>query len=271
MHPDLFEIPVFSGLAVHTYGVMLAIGFLAGASFCVHQARRYGENPQRLLDLSFYILIAAIVGSRLYYVAIEWPFYARYPLQILNFTRGGLVFYGGAIGAILTAVFFMRRWKMPVWRTCDLMAPAVPLGIFFGRLGCFSAGCCYGRPTSVPWAVVFNDPHTIATRGVPIHPTQLYAALDGLVLFVVLVLLQRYKRFHGQIFSAFLIGYAFLRYAIEEPFRGGERGAVVEGISVSVATGVPVLLVGVALMIFLGYRARAARNGAAAHPEGGRA
>ncbi len=272
MHPDLFEIPFLGGLTVHTYGVLLAVGFLAGATFCVHQARRYGENPQRLLDLSFYILISAILGSRLYYVLIEWDYYARYPLQILNFTRGGLVFYGGAIGAILTSIFFMRRWKMPVWRTCDLMAPAVPLGIVFGRRGCFAAGCCYGRPTEVAWAVVFNNPDTIAIRGIPIHPTQIYASLDGLVLFVALVLFQRYKRFHGQVFSAFLIGYAFLRYAIEEPFRGGERGAAVEGFSVSVATGVPVLLAGVGLMLFLGYRARAARSaGTAAHPESGRA
>ncbi|MFQ5458464.1 MAG: prolipoprotein diacylglyceryl transferase [Myxococcota bacterium] len=259
MHPNLFDIPFIEGLTVHTYGVMLAIGFLAGASFCVHQARRYGEDPQRVLDLCFYILIAAILGSRLYYVLIEWPYYAAHPLQILNFTRGGLVFYGGAIGAILTAIFFMRRWKLPIWRTCDLMAPAVPLGIFFGRIGCFSAGCCYGRPTDVPWAVVFRDPAAIADHGIPLHPTQLYASLDGLILFVALVLYQPYKRFDGQVFSAFLIGYAILRYAVEEPFRAGDRGAAVEGISVSVATGVPVMLAGLALMIFLGYRARAAR------------
>lgn len=259
MHPHLFDIPGFDGLTVHTYGVLLAIGFLAGAGFCVHQARRYGEDPQRLLDLCFYILIAAIIGSRLYYVLIEWPYYARNPMQILDFTRGGLVFYGGAIAAILTAVFFMYRWKMPIWRTCDLMAPAVPLGIFFGRLGCFSAGCCYGRETDVPWAVVFRHPDAIADLGIPLHPTQLYASLDGLILFVALVLLQPYKRFHGQIFSAFLVGYAFLRYTVEEPFRSGDRGAVIEGFSVSVATGVPVLLAGLALMIILGYRARAAR------------
>jgi phosphatidylglycerol:prolipoprotein diacylglycerol transferase len=258
MHPTLFEIPFFEGLAVHTYGVLLALGFLAGSGFCIHQARRYGENPQRVLDLCFYILIAAIVGSRLYYVALEWRYYTLFPLQILNFTRGGLVFYGGAIASILTAVFFMRRWKLPAWKTLDLMAPAVPLGIFFGRLGCFSAGCCYGRETDVPWAVTFTHPETIADRNLPLHPTQLYASLDGLVLFVALILLQRVKRFHGQIFSAFLIGYAFLRYAVEEPFRAGERGASVEGISVSVATGAPVLLVGLALMIILGLRARSA-------------
>jgi phosphatidylglycerol:prolipoprotein diacylglycerol transferase len=259
MHPTLFELPFFEGLAIHSYGVLLALGFLAAAGFCVHQARRYNESPQRVLDLCFYILIAAIVGSRLYYVILEWRYYAMYPLQILNVTRGGLVFYGGAIASILTAVFFMRRWKMPIWKTCDLMAPAVPLGIFFGRLGCFSAGCCYGRETDVPWAVIFTHPETIAEQNVPLHPTQLYASLDGLVLFLALVLFQRIKRFHGQVFSAFLIGYALLRYAVEEPFRGGYRGASVEGISVSVATGAPVLLIGLALMIILGLRARASR------------
>jgi phosphatidylglycerol:prolipoprotein diacylglycerol transferase len=139
------------------------------------------------------------------------------------------------------------------------MAPAIPIGIFFGRLGCFAAGCCYGRETHVAWAAVFNDPRTLAPRDVPIHPTQLYAALDGVILFAVLVLLQRFKRFDGQIFSAFLIGYALLRYVVEEPFRADARGAAVDGISVSVATGIPVLLIGVALMLYLAHRARAAR------------
>ena len=266
MFPNLFKIPIFGGLQVHTYGVLLATGFLVASAFCVHQARRHGEDPQKILDLCFYILIAAIVGSRIYYVLLELPYYSSNPLQIFDITRGGLVFYGGVIASILTAVFFMRRWKMPIWRTCDLMAPAVPLGVVFGRLGCFAAGCCYGHETDVPWAVVFTHPDTIADRGVTLHPTQLYASLDGLILFVALVLLQRYKRFHGQVFCAFLIGYAFLRYAIEEPFRSGYRGASFGEISVSVATGAPVLLVGVALMFILGYRARAS---ASASPEAG--
>ena len=260
MHPTLFEIPVFGGLTIHTYGVMLAVGFLAAVGFCVHQARRYGEDPQRILDLSFYILIAAIVGSRVFFVALEWSYFSEHPAQIFNVAAGGLVFYGGAIGGVLTAMFFMRRWRMPFWRTCDLMAPAVPIGIFFGRLGCFAAGCCYGRETKVPWAAIFTDQGSLAPRDMPLHPTQLYASLDGVVLFVALVLLQRYKRFHGQIFSAFLIGYAVLRYLVEEPFRGDARGAAVEGFSVSVATGVPVLLVGVALMLYLGYRSRKAQT-----------
>ncbi len=154
----------------------------------------------------------------------------------------------------------MKRWKMPIWRTCDLIAPAIPIGIFFGRLGCFSAGCCYGRETHLPWAVTFTNPETLARPDVPLHPTQLYASLDGVILFGALVLLQRVKRFHGQIFCAFLIGYAFLRYVVEEPFRGDARGATLGGVSVSVATGVPILLAGVALMLILGYRARAART-----------
>ncbi len=259
MHPNLFELPIFGGTAVHTYGVLLATGFLSAVGFCVHQARRYGENPQRILDLCFYILIAAILGSRIYFVAIEWPYFSEHPKEILNLTSGGLVFYGGAIGGTLTAMFLMWKWKLPFWRTCDLMAPAVPIGIFFGRLGCFAAGCCYGRETNVPWAAVFRDAATLAPRDVPIHPTQLYASLDGVVLFVALVLLQRVKRFDGQVFCALLIGYAVLRYLVEEPFRADARGAAVEGISVSVATGVPVLLVGLGLMLFLGWRARIAR------------
>jgi phosphatidylglycerol:prolipoprotein diacylglycerol transferase len=259
MHPTLFRIPIFGGLAIHTYGVLLAIGFLSAVGFCVHQARRHGEDPQRILDLCFYILLAAIVGSRLYFVMIDWSYFAEHPKQIFNISGGGLVFYGGAIGGILTAIFFMKRWKMPIWRTCDLMATAIPIGIFFGRLGCFSAGCCYGRETHLPWAVTFTNPETLARPNVPLHPTQLYASLDAAILFVALILLQRVKRFHGQIFCAFLIGYAFLRYVVEEPFRGDARGAALGGVSVSVATGVPILLAGVALMIILGLRARSAR------------
>jgi phosphatidylglycerol:prolipoprotein diacylglycerol transferase len=253
-----------------TYGLLIATGFITGIWLAQREGRRRGQDPERIADLTFWILVAALVGSRVYFILVNWRDYfepgtflvatsfGRIP-RVLAIWEGGLVFYGGFIGAVLVAWFYMRRHGMNFLAHADTLIPSVALGHFFGRLGCFAAGCCYGRETHVPWAAVFRDPATLAPRDLPIHPTQLYASLDGVVLFVALILLQRVKRFDGQIFSAFLIGYALLRYLVEEPFRADARGATVEGFSVSVATGVPVLLVGLALMIFLGWRARSAR------------
>ncbi|MDY6838496.1 MAG: prolipoprotein diacylglyceryl transferase [Thermodesulfobacteriota bacterium] len=251
MHPVLFHIGPF---ALHTYGVFVAIAFLAAMALALKEARRVGEDPDRLLDLCFYVLIAAIVGSRILYVVIEWPTFRQDPVEIIRIWRGGLVFYGGFIAAFVTALWYVRVKGLSLWKTADILAPSIAFGQFIGRLGCFSAGCCYGKACTLPWAVVFTDPDSLAPIGVPLHPTQLYSSLNGLLIFAVLVGLRRLQRAQGQIFWAYVLLYGVSR-SIIECFRGDDRGVLLGGIiSTSQMIGVAMAVIAMAMLVLLWRR-----------------
>lgn len=222
MHPILFRI---GGLTVHTYGLFMALGFLVGMAFAVREAKRASIDPEKISNLLFWIVIAAIVGSRLLYVMIEFRSFMTSPLEIFKIWKGGLVFYGGLILAIMVIIFYIRHNKLPLWKTMDVLAPPSAIGLVFGRLGCFSAGCCYGRPTDVRWAVTFTDPDSIAPLYIALHPTQLYEAGAVLIIFFILVFIRRVKRFEGQLMWTYLFLYAVARFLIEN-YRGDHRGAL---------------------------------------------
>jgi phosphatidylglycerol:prolipoprotein diacylglycerol transferase len=194
MHPVLFRIGPF---ALHTYGVFVAIAFLASISLALREARRVGESADHILDLCFYILVAAIVGSRILYVVINWPVFQQDPLEILRIWRGGLVFYGGFIAAVLTAFWYVRKAGLSPWKTTDILAPSLAFGQFIGRIGCFFAGCCYGRPSDLPWAVTFTNPESLAPKGIPLHPTQIYSSYSW-SLWVLGVSSHSKARFSGR-------------------------------------------------------------------------
>ncbi len=236
MHPVLFHL---GPLPVHTYGVLIATAFLVGIFVAMREAGRKGVNPERVMDLGLYILAAAIVGSRLLQVAIEHRYYAAHPLEIFQIWKGGLVFYGGFILALVVSVWYLRRHEIPVWRMGDIMAPSIALGQSIGRLGCLSAGCCYGKPTELPWAVTFTNPDSLALTGVPLHPTQLYESLGAFALFIALFAYRKKTSFEGQLFWLYVLGYSVLRFAIEF-FRGDvARGFVhLAGFEVSTSQAV---------------------------------
>ncbi|MCG2829527.1 MAG: prolipoprotein diacylglyceryl transferase, partial [Desulfobacteraceae bacterium] len=142
MHPILLKI---GDITIHTYGFFVAMGFLAGILLANSEAKRLGVDHEKVMDLCFYILIAAIVGSRLFYVAINYELFLSNPLDVFKIWNGGLVFYGGFIAAFFTAFVYLKIHKMPIWRTGDIAAPSLAIGHFLGRLGCFSAGCCFGK------------------------------------------------------------------------------------------------------------------------------
>ncbi|NVM56917.1 MAG: prolipoprotein diacylglyceryl transferase, partial [Desulfobacterales bacterium] len=192
MYPVLFRIGPF---ALHTYGVFVAMAFLSAIALALREARRLGEDADQILDLCFYVLIAAIVGSRILYVVINWPTFEQDPMEIVRIWHGGLVFYGGFIGALLTAWLYIRRKGLQLWKTADIMAPAIAFGQFVGRIGCFFAGCCYGRHFNLPWAITFTHPESLAPKGISLHPTQLYSSLNGLLIFALLMWLRRKKVF----------------------------------------------------------------------------
>mgnify|MGYP003975143521 FL=1 len=187
------------------------------------------------------------------YITIAPASYLEDPLEIFRLWNGGLVFYGGFFFALFTAVFFIKKNNMPFWRTADILAPSFPLAQFLGRIGCFFAGCCYGRVCDLPWAITFNHPDSLANPlGVPLHPTQLYSSLNNLFIFVILFLLSRRKKFDGQVFWTYNLIYGITR-SIIEIYRDDFRGEEIFGIfSMSQAIGLSMALLSVVMLIILG-------------------
>lgn len=216
MYPELFRIGSFP---INTYGVFLAIAFLCAILVTVKLAERDGLPRERIYDLSLWMLLASLIGSKILMLFTE-PEYRGNPWQLLSldFLRSGGVFYGGLLGAIIAGYLLMKRYKLPWWKTADACAPGIAIGSFFGRQGCFAAGCCWGKPTSLPWGVKFSElGHEIT--GVPIdahlHPTQLYESFAMLLVFVFLLWLHKRKRFSGQVILAYALLYSIIRFSIE--------------------------------------------------------
>jgi len=206
-------------LTVHWYGVLVALGFLAGLWTASRRALREGIAPEKVLDLGPWLIAGTIIGARIFYVIGHWEDeFSKKPFtEVFMVQRGGLVFYGGLIGATLLTLAYMLKKRLPVWKFGDVLAPSIPLGYFFGRFGCLMNGCCYGRPTDLPWAIRFPAGHE--TGGVPVHPTQVYESLLSIGLYAGLAWLFRRKRFDGQVFATYLMCYAVLRSFVEV-FRG---------------------------------------------------
>lgn len=248
MYPILLKI---GKLSLHTYGFLVAMGFLAGILIAQREAKRLGEDPDKIMDLSFYVMISAILGSRLFYIFTNPETYLSDPLEIFRLWNGGLVFYGGFIAALVTGLIYLKIKKMPLWKTTDIAALSLAAGQFLGRLGCFSAGCCYGKACDLPWAVTFTNLDTLAPTGIPIHPTQLYHAISNLSIFAFLWFFRTRKKFNGQIFWMYILLYAVTRSFIEI-FRGDFRGEPVLGIlSVAQAIGIIMAPIAIVMMIIL--------------------
>ena len=226
MYPELFRIGDFT---VHAYGVLLALAFLLALVLAARLAARDGLPRERIYDLGLWLLIAAIVGSKLLMLVAE-PEYRDNPLRLLSldFLRSGGVFYGGLLAAVATAVVLVRRFRLPWWRTADAFAPAIALGQSIGRQGCFAAGCCWGKPTALPWGVTFTERGREVTGvpvGVALHPTQLYESFAALAILLLLLWLHRRKKFDGQVVLVYGVLYAAARFTIEF-FRDDPRGDI---------------------------------------------
>lgn len=258
MYPELFRIGNFP---INTYGVFLALAFLCAILITVKLAERDGLPREKIYDLSLWMLLASLIGSKLLMLFTE-PEYRANPLQLisLDFLRSGGVFYGGLLGAVLAGYILMKRYQLPWWKTADACAPGIAIGNFFGRQGCFAAGCCWGKPTSLPWGVKFSAlGHEIT--GVPIdvhlHPTQLYESFSMLVVFFFLLWLHKHKRFSGQVILCYALLYSIIRFLIEF-VRDDPRGDI---LGLTTLTGLSTsqiisLIVGVGALIFLIIRWR---------------
>jgi len=243
MFPVLFNI---GPLTIHTYGVFVAMGFFAGLGVTMRLARTEGIPTGLIMDMSFVILLAAIVGSRALYVLMNLSFYLENPILAFKLWEGGLVFSGGLAAAALVMAWYIHRHRLSWWKTGDLWAPGIAVGQAVGRIGCLMAGCCYGKPAGdLPWAITFTDPLCLAPTGVPLHPTQLYSMVSGFVIFLILLMIFLKRKFYGQVLIWFVILHSTARLLIER-FRGDYRGVVLDS-SVSLTQLVTLLLLSAAV------------------------
>lgn len=248
MHPIAFHL---GPLTVHWYGVMLAVGFLAGLWTATRRAPLSGIPPEKISDIGLWLIASAVVGARLLFIATYWrESFAGQPwTEVFMIQRGGLVFYGGFIGAALACIVFCRRHTLALWRVADVLTPSIALGYVFGRVGCFLNGCCFGSACAQPWAVRFPESHV--TGGAPVHPTQLYDSFLSLGLYLGLAWLYRRKKFDGQVFANYLLGYAVLR-SIVETFRGDYSAAHrYGGLTPAHLVSLGIFAAGVALFVVL--------------------
>ena len=220
MFPDLFSI---GPLTIHTYGMFVALGFFAGLAVAIKIGKSMGINHQQVLDMGFLIILAAIIGSRVMYITMNISHYVQRPIEILRIWEGGLVFSGGIIGVVLVMAWYAGRHRLSLLHLGDLWAPAAAIGQGIGRIGCFMAGCCYGKPTDTQWGVIFTHPGSLAPQNVCLHPTQLYSSISGFVIFLILLFVYTKKKFEGQVLMWFLICHSTARLAVER-FRGDHRG-----------------------------------------------
>jgi phosphatidylglycerol:prolipoprotein diacylglycerol transferase len=237
MHPELFSI---GPLTIHTYGLFVALGFAVALLVSIKIGKAQGLESPLIMDMGFIIILCAIIGSRLGYVLLNLSHYVHYPLDFFKIWEGGLVFSGGLVLVVLVMSWYLKHHNLPYWKTADLWAPGMAIGQAIGRIGCFMAGCCYGRPTDVKWCVVFTHPQSFAPLNVCIHPTQLYSSLAGFIIFAVLMLLTAKKKYDGQIFIWLIILHSLARLFIER-FRGDDRG-LVPGTEMSVTQLITLLL-----------------------------
>ncbi len=215
----------FGSFSLHTYGVFVAVGFLAGYGWTVKLAKTRNISQDTVLDLCWVLLLSGIIGARLLYVAFNWDYFMSAPMEIVKLWQGGLVFYGGLILASVTGIVWVRRRKLSPALIADIVAPGLALAHAFGRLGCFAAGCCYGRACDLAWAVTFRHPGTLAPRDAALHPSQLYEAGLNFLLFLILNHAARRKDEigTGRVAASYVLGYSLIRLAVEFT-RGDERG-----------------------------------------------
>jgi phosphatidylglycerol:prolipoprotein diacylglycerol transferase len=291
MYPELFRIGSFP---VNTYGVLLALAFLAALFVAARLGERDGLARERVFDLGLWMLLGGLVGSKLLLMLAEPEYGSNWRnLLSIDFLRSGGVWYGGFLGGLLTAIFLMRRYGLPFWKATDAFAPGVALGQAIGRQGCFAAGCCWGKPTALAWGVHFTDaghqvtnvPTTVAQLSTQaeqtywaqklggldapmhLHPTQLYESFAALLIFLLLVWLHKRKRFTGQVIATYAVLYGLLRFLVEF-VRDDPRGDIgglttLTGLSTSQLISLLVIIGGIVFLFVRSRRVNRDGSGAA--------
>jgi phosphatidylglycerol---prolipoprotein diacylglyceryl transferase len=234
--PQLFHI---GRLFLPTYGLLVSVGVLIGLWVSGRNSEKHGINPEHAWNLGILVVLCGIIGAKILYIVNDWGYYTSHPGEIFSFAtlQAGGVFSGGLIGAFAAAYWYVRKHHMPALGTCDAFAPGLALGHAIGRVGCFAAGCCYGKPTTHFWGVTFRNPQAQAIvgtpLGVPLEPTQLFESAVELANFFILMWMLKRKKFDGQVFAAYLFLYGVARFFLEfirdDPGRGSVFGGAMTG------------------------------------------
>jgi phosphatidylglycerol---prolipoprotein diacylglyceryl transferase len=236
MFPRLFHIGNFN---MPTYGLLVSVGVLLGLWISVRNSQKQGIDPDNAWNLGIIVVMCGIIGAKVLYIIVDWSEYAAHPGEIfsLNTLQAGGVFSGGLIGAFAAAAWYIRRHRMPALATCDAFAPGLALGHAIGRVGCFAAGCCFGKPTDHFWGVTFTSPIAHEVVGTPIgealQPTQLFESAVELVNFFILAWMLKRKKFDGQVIGTYFFLYGIARFLLEylrgDPGRGEVFGGIITG------------------------------------------
>jgi phosphatidylglycerol:prolipoprotein diacylglycerol transferase len=262
MHPILIKI---GPITIHTYGFLLAVGVLSAIIMSQILGKKENINREILTNFFFYTFLVGLIGAKFFLFVTEIDFYLKNPAEIKNLLTSAGIFYGGLICGGLFAVWYIRKHKLVFRQISDIMAPAIALAHFFGRVGCFAAGCCWGRGAEgCALAVQFSD--TRATTGVPLHipvyPTQLIEAFLNLLNFIVLFILYKKRKFTGQVFAVYIFNYSLIRFCVEY-FRGDpDRGYVFGGMdqpftSLSVPQLISIIGFFVAIILYRVFKKKA--------------
>ena len=256
-------VPIFS------YGVMLTTGFVTGWFVAMRLARKDGIRDEDAGAIYMWTAVWSIVGARLLYVITQFHEFSN-PFDIVMLNKGGLVAYGGMLGGFAASWYGCHRRKIELLRWADVSAPSVVLGTAITRVGCLLFGCDYGKVSHVPWAIRFpkDTPawkdhvysmHALspdAAWSLPVHPTQIYETLTGLALFGLLMYLRSVRRFSGEVFLGWVLGYGIMRPIIEI-YRGDDDRGSVGTLSTSQFIGLASVVAGIGLLVYLIRRYRA--------------
>jgi phosphatidylglycerol---prolipoprotein diacylglyceryl transferase len=258
MKPILFHV---GSWPIRYYGVALAVAFVAGILLGRRRARTAGLDPDIIIDLAFYVIIASIAGARATYAVVHWEYFRHDLVGVLRLWDGGLAQYGGiAAGVVTGLVFFARRGLSP-WRGADLLAPSVALGVAIGRIGCLLNGCCFGKPCDLPWAIRFpaGSIPSYEFPGSALHPTQIYESLAALAICGILLLVEKRKPFDGFLLWLMLLLLAVSRFVID-PLRYYEPTSMAGGaLTTNQVIGIALIGAALAALVILGVRQRRAR------------
>lgn len=260
MHPVLFRI---GSIPVYSYSTFAVLAFFASFLYVFLEARRLGEDTDKVYDIAIYIFLAAIVGSRLLHVIVEWQRFIKEPLDVFKLWHGGLAYYGGFVLCIITCIVFIKYNRLDFAKWADMLAPAATISLALGRIGCFLNGCCYGKPApeGLPWAVVFPPARMpLHLAGVPLHPTQIYSSISATLVSIILIVLSRKKRYNGQVVWSMCLLYSASRFILEY-FRGDPRGRLeILNLSTSQAIGIPIMICAAVALIYLEIKFRSSRS-----------
>ena len=256
MYNDLFSI---GPVTIHGYGLMIGIGFLCCVLMGTYRAKKYDMDKNAAIDIALLGVFIGFIGAKILYIIVEFDWFIRDPLAVLG--SEGFVVYGGIVAGVAAAIIYCRKRRLVFLEYFDLLAPTISIAQGFGRIGCFLAGCCYGRETSSFLGVTFPE-GSIAPAGVPLLPTQLFSAAGNLAIMGILIWYYKRRKHTGDVGAMYLLLYSVGRFIIEF-FRSDDRGAVA---FLSTSQFISIFIAAVAILMFFLDRRRGARVSAGAEP-----